>query len=173
MKKLFRGRVRLILLLAVLLAAATALTAAGEAEVYGLTRTGGSAAQCCYLDGGTYAYNNALYAYNVSHTSFSANAAQSPITGERLESQRLYGFSKVTGSGTETVYPYPAVVRDRIGRAVHYGTWPVQQHIGTMGVFYWEREQGGNAGYHLSYIGTDNGVYWDKAIMLMVGTKMA
>lgn len=136
---------------------ATALTAAGEAEVYGLTRTGGSAAQCCYLDGGTYAYNNALYAYNVSHNSFSANAAQSPITGERLESQRLYGFSKVTGSGTETVYPYPAVVRDRIGRAVHYGTWPVQQHIGTMGVFYWEREQGGNAGYHLSYIGTDNG----------------
>lgn len=137
---------------------ATALTAAGEAEVYGLTRTGGSAAQCCYLDGGTYAYNNTLYAYNVSHNSFSANAAQSPITGERLESQRLYGFSKVTGSGTETVYPYPAVVRDRIGRAVHYGTWPVQQHIGTMGVFYWEREQGGNAGYHLSYIGTDNGV---------------
>ena len=137
---------------------ATALTAAGEAEVYGLTRTGGSAAQCCYLDGGTYAYNNALYAYNVSHNSFSANAAQSPITGERLESQRLYGFSKVTGSGTETVYPYPAVVRDRVGRAVHYGTWPVQQHIGTMGVFYWEREQGGNAGYHLSYIGTDNGV---------------
>lgn len=137
---------------------ATALTAAGEAEVYGLTRTGGSAAQCCYLDGGTYAYNNALYAYNVSHNSFSANAAQSTITGERLESQRLYGFSKVTGSGTETVYPYPAVVRDRIGRAVHYGTWPVQQHIGTMGVFYWEREQGGNAGYHLSYIGTDNGV---------------
>lgn len=137
---------------------ATALTAAGEAEVYGLTRTGGSAAQCYYLDGGTYAYNNALYAYNVSHNSFSANAAQSPITGERLESQRLYGFSKVTGSGTETVYPYPTVVRDRIGRAVHYGTWPVQQHIGTMGVFYWEREQGGNAGYHLSYIGTDNGV---------------
>ena len=137
---------------------ATALTAAGEAEVYGLTRTGGSAAQCYYLDGGTYAYNNALYAYNVSHNSFSANAAQSPITGERLESQRLYGFSKVTGSGTEAVYPYPAVVRDRIGRAVHYGTWPVQQHIGTMGVFYWEREQGGNAGYHLSYIGTDNGV---------------
>lgn len=137
---------------------ATALTAAGEAEVYGLTRTGGSAAQCYYLDGGTYAYNNALYAYNVSRNSFSANAAQSPITGERLESQRLYGFSKVTGSSTETVYPYPAVVRDRVGRAVHYGTWPVQQHIGTMGVFYWEREQGGNAGYHLSYIGTDNGV---------------
>ena len=137
---------------------ATALTAAGEAEVYGLTRTGGSTAQCYYLDGGTYAYNNELYAYTVSRNSFSVNAAQSPITGARLESLRLYGFSGVTSSGTETVYPYPAVVRDRIGRTVHYGAWPVQQHIGTMGVFYWEREQGGNAGYHLSYIGTDNGV---------------
>ena len=137
---------------------ATALTAAGEAEVYGLTRTGGSAAQCYYLDGGTYAYNTTLYAYNVSRNSFSVNAAQSPITGEKLESQSLYGFSRVAGSGTETAYPYPAVVRDGSGRTVHYGAWPVQQHIGTMGVFYWEREVGGNAGYHLSYIGTDEGV---------------
>lgn len=137
---------------------ATALTAAGEAEVYGLTRTGGSAAQCFYLDGGTYAYGEGLYAYNVSGNSFRVNAAQSPITGERLESQRLYGFTKLTASGTEAVYPYPAVVRDAAGKTVHYGPWPEQRHIGTMGVFYWEQEQGGNAGYHLSYIGTDNGV---------------
>ena len=137
---------------------ATALTAAGEAEVYGLTRTGGSAAQCFYLDGGTYAYGEGLYAYNASGNSFRVNAAQSPINGANLETQSLYGFTKLTASGTEAVYPYPAVVRDAAGKTVHYGTWPVQRHIGTMGVFYWEREQGGNAGYHLSYIGTDNGV---------------
>ena len=137
---------------------ATALTAAGEAEVYGLTRTGGSAAQCFYLDGGTYAYGEGLYAYNVSGNSFRVNAAQSPINGANLETQSLYGFTKLTASGTEAVYPYPAVVRDAAGKTVHYGPWPVQRHIGTMGVFYWEREQGGNAGYHLSYIGTDNGV---------------
>ncbi len=136
---------------------ATALTAAGEAEVYGLTRTGGSAAQCFYLDGGTYAYGEGLYAYNASGNSFRVNAAQSPINGANLETQSLYGFTKLTASGTETVYPYPAVVRDAAGKTVHYGTWPVQRHIGTMGVFYWEREQGGNAGYHLSYIGTDDG----------------
>lgn len=136
---------------------ATALTAAGEAEVYGLTRVGGSAAQCFYLDGGTYAYGEGLYAYNASGNSFRVNAAQSPITGANLEKQSLYGFTKLTASGTETVYPYPAVVRDAAGKTVHYGTWPVQRHIGTMGVFYWEREQGGNAGYHLSYIGTDDG----------------
>ena len=137
---------------------ATALTAAGEAEVYGLTRTGGSAAQCYYLDGGTYAYGEGLYAYNVSGNSFRVNAAQSPINGANLETRSLYGFTKLTASGTEAVYPYPAVVRDAAGKTVHYGPWPEQRHIGTMGVFYWEREQGGNAGYHLSYIGTDNGV---------------
>lgn len=136
---------------------ATALTAAGEAEVYGLTRVGGSAAQCYYLDGGTYAYGEGLYAYNASGNSFRVNAAQSPINGANLETQSLYGFTKLTASGTETVYPYPAVVRDAAGKTVHYGTWPVQRHIGTMGVFYWEREQGGNAGYHLSYIGTEEG----------------
>lgn len=136
---------------------ATALTAAGEAEVYGLTRTGGSAAQCFYLDGGTYAYGEGLYAYNASGNSFRVNAAQSPINGANLETQSLYGFTKLTASGTEAVYPYPAVVRDAAGKTVHYGPWPEQRHIGTMGVFYWEREQGGNAGYHLSYIGTEEG----------------
>lgn len=136
---------------------ATALTAAGEAEVYGLTRVGGSAAQCYYLDGGTYAYGEGLYAYNASGNSFSVNAAQSPINGANLEKQSLYGFTKLTASGTGTVYPYPAVVRDAAGKTVHYGPWPKQRHIGTMGVFYWEREQGGNAGYHLSYIGTEDG----------------
>ncbi len=136
---------------------ATALTAAGEAEVYGLTRTGGSAAQCFYLDGGTYAYGEGLYAYNASGNSFRVNAAQSPINGANLETRSLYGFTKLTASGTEAVYPYPAVVRDAVGKTVHYGPWPKQRHIGTMGVFYWEREQGGNAGYHLSYIGTEEG----------------
>ena len=136
---------------------ATALTAAGEAEVYGLTRVGGSAAQCYYLDGGTCAYGEGLYAYNASGNSFRVNAAQSPINGANLETQSLYGFTKLTASGTEAVYPYPAVVRDAAGKTVHYGPWPKQRHIGTMGVFYWEREQGGNAGYHLSYIGTDDG----------------
>lgn len=136
---------------------ATALTAAGEAEVYGLTRTGGSAAQCFYLDGGTYAYGEGLYAYNASGNSFRVNAAQSPINGANLETQSLYGFTKLTASDTEAVYPYPAVVRDAAGKTVHYGPWPKQRHIGTMGVFYWEREQGGNAGYHLSYIGTEEG----------------
>ena len=135
---------------------ATALTASGEAEIYGLTKVGGSAVQCYYLDGGTYAYDRSLYAYNASRSSFSVNAAQAPITGANLEKQSLYGFTRAT-AGADSAYPYPAVVRNASGSTVHYGAWPVQQDIGTMGVFYWEQEEGGNAGYHLSYIGTDDG----------------
>ena len=29
--------------------------------------------------------------------------------------------------------------------------------MGEFGVFYWEYEQGGNSGYHLSFQGTSNG----------------
>lgn len=54
---------------------ATALTAAGEAEVYGLTRIGGGALECCYLNGGTYSYGGHLYAYNTAANSFSSSAA--------------------------------------------------------------------------------------------------
>ena len=60
---------------------ATALTAAGEAEVYGLTRIGGGALECCYLNGGTYSYGGHLYAYNTAANSFSSSAAGRPITG--------------------------------------------------------------------------------------------
>lgn len=41
---------------------------------------------------------------------------------------------------------------------MHYGDWPVQKDIGTLGVFYWEYEDSGsNSGYHFSYVGTSQG----------------
>ena len=41
---------------------------------------------------------------------------------------------------------------------MHYGDWPVQKDIGTLGVFYWEYENdGSNSGYHFSYVGTSQG----------------
>lgn len=138
---------------------ATALTAAGEAEVYGLTRIGGGALECCYLNGGTYSYGGHLYAYNTAANSFSSSAAGRPITGADLEKLRLSGFSRAAVTrydGTDS-YPYPAVVRNDANRVVHYGQWPTLEHIGTLGVFYWEYESGGSAGYHLSYVGTDDG----------------
>lgn len=142
---------------------ATALTASGTAESYGLAHVGGVAVGCFYLDGGTYAYAGGLYAYNTSTNQFSAQAAGTALTGELLADRGIAGFSWAQESYAheetdEEAYPYPAVVTDAQGRTVHYGNWPIQKDIGTLGVFYWEYETGSsNSGYHFSYIGTNQG----------------
>lgn len=142
---------------------ATALTASGDAESYGFTHTGGSAYQCYYLDGGTYSYRGTLYAYNTSKNEFEDNAAGEPLTGSELQNKTINNFKKAdcTYNFKETTgdhYIYPAVVRNAAGKTVHYGDWPVQKDIGTLGVFYWEYEDSGsNSGYHFSYMGTSQG----------------
>ena len=142
---------------------ATALTASGDAESYGFAHTGGSAYQCYYLDGGTYSYRGALYAYNTSKNEFKDNAAGEPLTGSELQNKTISNFKTAAQSYNHEktsgdTYLYPAVVRDAAGQTVHYGDWPVQKDIGTLGVFYWEYEDGGsNSGYHFSYVGTSQG----------------
>ena len=142
---------------------ATALTASGDAESYGFTHTGGSAYQCYYLDGGTYSYRGTLYAYNTSTNEFKDNAAGESLTGSELQNKTINNFKKAdcTYNFKETTgdhYIYPAVVRNAAGKTVHYGDWPVQKDIGTLGVFYWEYEDSGsNSGYHFSYVGTSQG----------------
>ena len=144
---------------------ATALTAAGDAETYGFARVGGAVSDCYYLDGGTYSYAGNLYAYNTSTNEYSAQglAAGKKLTGSDLQNLSLSDYSKASASynhaktGTDADnYLYPAVVR-KSGQTVHFGNWPVLQHIGSVGVFYWEYESGGsNSGYHFSYIGTSD-----------------
>lgn len=142
---------------------ATALTASGDAESYGFAHTGGSAYQCYYLDGGTYSYRGTLYAYNTSTNEFKDNAAGEPLTGSELQNKTINNFEPAdcTYNAKETTgdhYIYPAVVRNAAGQTVHYGDWPVQKDIGTLGVFYWEYEDSGsNSGYHFSYVGTSQG----------------
>lgn len=142
---------------------ATALTASGDAESYGFAHTGGLAYQCYYLDGGTYSYRGTLYAYNTSTNEFKDNAAGEPLTGSELQNKTISNFKKAdcTYNAKETTgdyYIYPAVVRNAAGKTVHYGDWPVQKDIGTLGVFYWEYEDSGsNSGYHFSYVGTSQG----------------
>lgn len=142
---------------------ATALTASGDAESYGFAHTGGSAYQCYYLDGGTYSYRGTLYAYNTSKNEFEGNAAGEPLTGSELQNKTISNFKTAdcTYNAKETTgdhYIYPAVVRNAAGQTVHYGDWPVQKDIGTLGVFYWEYEDSGsNSGYHFSYVGTSQG----------------
>lgn len=143
--------------------AAVALIATGSAESYGFGRIGGVYADCLYLDGGTYAYANSLYAYNTSTNVFSAHAAGTPCTGEELKNGTLSGFGSVditteNGNTPEDSYSNPGVVKDGNGQIIHMGNWPVQENIGTLGVFYWELEShGSNSGYHFSYIGTSEG----------------
>lgn len=141
---------------------ATALTASGDAESYGFAHTGGSAYQCYYLDGGTYSYRGTLYAYNTSTNEFKDNVAGERLTGSELQNKTINNFKTAdyTYNAKETTgnYIYPAVVRNAAGQTVHYGDWPVQKDIGTLGVFYWEYEDSGsNSGYHFSYVGTSQG----------------
>uniref|UniRef100_UPI003A8EED3F InlB B-repeat-containing protein n=1 Tax=Hominenteromicrobium sp. TaxID=3073581 RepID=UPI003A8EED3F len=86
-----------------------------------------------------------------------------PLTGSELQNKTINNFKKAdcTYNFKETTgdyYIYPAVVRNAAGQTVHYGDWPVQKDIGTLGVFYWEYEDSGsNSGYHFSYVGTSQG----------------
>ena len=60
---------------------------------------------------------------------------------------------------TENKYPYPSSVTAGSAKTrVHYGDWPTPADMGTIGMVYWEKEEGGaNSGYHFSYIGfTEN-----------------
>jgi type II secretory pathway pseudopilin PulG len=144
--------------------AACAVTASGTAETYGFARIGGTVSDCYYLDEGTYSYCGQLYAYNTSTNEYGreGKAAGARVTGEELQNLSLGSFASASASynadATEgTNYLYPAVVRQN-GAVVHYGNWPVQEFIGTAGVFYWEYEEGGsNSGYHFSYVGYKDG----------------
>ncbi len=145
---------------------AVALVSSGSSESYGFARIGGAVIDCRYLDGGTYSYAGEIYAYNASSNTFTKNglAAGVMITGRELQNLNLSGFKKAdssknhdeTGTASDN-YLYPAVVTAN-GKTVHFGNWPIQENIGSLGIFYWEYEDyGSNNGYHFSYLGTDNG----------------
>ncbi len=146
--------------------AATAVTASGTAESYGFGRIGGAVVDCYYLDGGTYSYAGNMYAYNMSANEFAKEglAAGTKITGVDLQNLVLRDFGTAaqsynhdkTGDAGDG-YIYPSVVTKN-GQRVHFGNWPIQKFIGTVGVFYWEYEEyGSNSGYHFSYIGCNEG----------------
>ena len=143
-----------------------ALEAAGATELYGFGRKDiGTARNCYYIDGGTYSYTKGLYSFNASTNDYGADAAGTPITGADLKAKAgELGMEAVTADHTyhhentqtaENRYNYPGTVT-RGGSKAHFGNWPNQEKdLGTLGVYYWEYEQGGsNSGYHLYYLGT-------------------
>lgn len=149
-----------------------ALEAAGATtELYGFGQKNyGTATECYYIDGGTYSYMDGLYSFNASNNAYKENAAGEAITGYDLKNKtQELGMNSVAKAQTyyhtktttaTNCYDYPGTVTLASGKA-HFGNWPNQEKdLGTLGLFYWEYEQGGsNAGYHLYYLGTtgDNG----------------
>ena len=130
-------------------------------RVNGFASAHGSVFDCYYLSGGTYTFAGTVRLYDYKPGDYDAKAK----THEDLQNLSLSGFGKVTDAAnsvnhkntdtSETVYPYPGIVSGP-GGIVHYGDWPTQADMGTMGMLYWEYEEGGaNSGYHFSYIGFD------------------
>lgn len=140
---------------------ATALSAVTGAEVNGFASAHGSVSDCYYLSGGTYTFAGTVRLYDYE---LDTNGAQ-PQDHEQMKNLALVGFAAVDEAKhsinhqntdpSETVYPYPGSVSG-LGRIVHYGDWPTPADMGTVGMIYWEYEEGGaNSGYHFSYIGFD------------------
>lgn len=143
---------------------ATALTAVTGAEVNGFTSDHGSVSDCYYLSGGTYTFAGTVRLYNYKAGTSGAQARNH----EQMKALKLDGFATVNEEHSlkhqntdpsETVYPYPGSVTAGSAKTpVHYGDWPTPADMGTIGMVYWEKEEGGaNSGYHFSYIGfTEN-----------------
>ena len=146
---------------------ATALSAVTGADVNGFTSDHGSVSDCYYLSGGTYTFAGTVRLYDYKAGTNGAKARDHEQM-QKLASE-LDGFAKVDDAGhsfnhqntdpSETVYPYPSSVTAGSAKTpVHYGDWVTDADMGTIGMVYWEKEEGGaNSGYHFSYIGfTEN-----------------
>ena len=147
---------------------ATAMTSAGAAT-YGFAPASGSLNNCYFLTGGTYTFAGKVYLYD-----YDADVTVSGATGlssKELAELRLDGFGAIADAAhsvnhpntaidetEEAVYPYPGSVTGRDGARTHYGDWVTDADLGTLGVIYWEKEEGGsNDGYHFSFIGFEDG----------------
>lgn len=140
-----------------------AFTVSGDTAVYGFAPQGGTVNRGYYLDGGTYSYANKLYSFNISNSGYT-DAEGEAITAEQLQAMAITDFGAVDRAHTllhpqtkTQTFSYSSAVRDSSGTPVHLGNWPNhEKNLGSVGVFYWELEEGGsNPGYHLSYVGYD------------------
>lgn len=136
---------------------ATALSAVTGAAVNGFASAYGSVSDCYYLSGGTYTFAETVRLYDYKPGDYNAKAK----THEEMQKLGLSGFGPVTETKNhpntvaagEKAYPYVGSVSGQ-GGIVHYGDWPTPADMGTVGMLYWELEEGGaNSGYHFSYIG--------------------
>lgn len=132
---------------------AVALGAAGTSKTYGFSPKGGGvvSSDCYYLSGGTFQYLNNMLPFN------NDQGAGIHVTYQEMVEKAMKGTmadeSRCNGATDEENYPFNAVVTKE-GKKVHYGNWQIPVNLGSIGVIYWEHEEGGaNDGYHFSYIG--------------------
>ena len=132
---------------------AVALGAAGTSKTYGFSPKGGGvvSSDCYYLSGGTFRYLNNMLPFS------NDQGAGIHVTYQEMVEKAMNGTmadeSRCNGATDEKNYPFNAVVTKE-GKKVHYGNWQIPVNLGSIGVIYWEHEEGGaNDGYHFSYIG--------------------
>lgn len=132
---------------------AVALGAAGTSKTYGFAPKGGGvvSSDCYYLSGGTFQYLNNMLPFS------NDQGAGIHVTYQEMVEKATKGTkadeSRCNGATDEENYPFNAVVTKE-GKKVHYGNWQIPVNLGSIGVIYWEHEEGGaNDGYHFSYIG--------------------
>ena len=132
---------------------AVALGAAGTSKTYGFSPKGGGvvSSDCYYLSGGTFQYLNNMLPFS------NDQGAGIHVTYQEMVEKATKGAradeSRCNGATDEENYPFNAVVTKE-GKKVHYGNWQIPVNLGSIGVIYWEHEEGGaNDGYHFSYIG--------------------
>ena len=132
---------------------AVALGAAGTSKTYGFSPKGGGvvSSDCYYLSGGTFQYLNNMLPFS------NDQGAGIHVTYQEMVEKATKGIkadeSRCNGATDEENYPFNAVVTKE-GKKVHYGNWQIPVNLGSIGVIYWEHEEGGaNDGYHFSYIG--------------------
>lgn len=114
--------------------------------------------------------SNTFYLNNVNlnyrEFTFNSDYASSVGTAATYENLTVAGptktalrMEKVEGSTTEnptTVFPYFTAVKDKDGKPVHYGLWPVKMSLDHMGVYYWEKLRiGDKDSYHVRLTGAE------------------
>lgn len=139
------------------------LNAVTGADVNGFSTDLGSMTKCYYLNGSTHTFAGAVRLYDYKAGTSSGAQPRDHKQMKALASE-LDGFAAVDDAAhsinhqntdpSETVYPYPSSVTAADKKPVHYGDWVTDADMGTIGMVYWEKEEGGaNSGYHFSYIG--------------------
>jgi len=134
-------------------------TSGNTTGCYGFAPSGGTVENCYYLDKGSYSYINKFYSFN-NDEGVGSGVTKSQLVEmagtDTATAENSFCHMNTNSTTGGTSYPFRAVVRNSKGEFVHYGDWIDDEELGAVGVFYWEKEEGGsNAGVHLTYLGTE------------------